>query len=82
MLDVLAGDIELPYYPSEIQNIDIIHVCRINFLNVNRAVFATFLLPVARVDRLVDRVLSFIKNRYEAAGYAALPIQMALYGLL
>ena len=64
------------------QNTDIIQACRINFLNVNGAVFATFLLPVARVDRPVDRMLSVIKNRYEAAGYAASPIQMALYGLL
>ena len=82
MLDVFAGDIELPYYPSDIQNTDIIQVCRTNFLNVNRAEFATFLLPAARVNRPVDRMLSVIEKRYEAAGYAASPIQMALYGLL
>ena len=74
MHDVSAEDIEVLYYSSEIQNIDIIQVCRINFLNANRALFATFLLPVACVNCPVNCMLSVIKHRYEAAGYAASPI--------
>jgi hypothetical protein len=74
VLDVFAGYIELPYHLSEIENIDVIQVCRINFLNVNRGVFMTFLLPIARANRPVDSMPPISKNRYEAAGYTASPI--------
>jgi len=44
VLDIVGGDTELLYYPSEIQNTNIIQVCRINFLHVNKTIFATFLV--------------------------------------
>jgi hypothetical protein len=74
VFDIFEGGIKLSYYPSKIQNTDVIQVCRIDFLNVNRAVFATFLLPVARVNRPVNDMLSVIKDRYEATRYATTPI--------
>lgn len=81
MLDVFAGDTELPNHPSKIQNIDIIQVCRIDLLDINGAIFTTFLLPVARGNCPVDGMLSINKDRYETAGYAAIPIKVALDGL-
>jgi len=76
MLNVFAGDTELPNHPSKVQNIDIIQVCRIDLLDINRAVFTAFLPPVAPGNRLVDGVLPINKDRYETAGYAAIPIKM------
>ena len=55
---------------------------RINFLYVNRTVFATFLLSITHINCSINDMFSVIKYRYKTIKYTTSSIQMVFYDQL